>query len=390
MRGRPVNMRRMVEELVILTLLAWATQTLVSQWGFGAEPEKFIAARPVYRAVVVELKSEATIAGSEVRLKQVARWPESDASAMEQTGELVVMRFERGKAMQDLDVEQVRRSLEEAGVNLAGMNIAGALSCRVKRNDPRLEVALEQAVAVNVQRLMPATRPAESSTVVATAESGPNRTLKEILIAELAQRLGLAPEQLEVRFSPQDEKLANLSEPQFAFEISPSRQRKLGDVGWEVLLSASAGKQKVNISGYARAWQTLVFATRPIVVKQLLRDEDLASQRVLVDRLAEDMPLKKEQIIGQQASRDITAGMQLNAKMIEPVQLAHVGQLINVSVQQGRVELKWVAEAREIGCYGQTIRVRKPGTREEFNLLLTGPQEAKLVGSVGAPVAVNR
>jgi hypothetical protein len=72
------------------------------------------------------------------------------------------------------------------------------------------------------------------------------------------------------------------------------------------------------------------------------------------------------------------------------VQLAHVGQLINVSVQQGRVELKWVAEAREIGCYGQTIRVRKPGTREEFNVLLTGPQEAKLVGSVGAPVAVNR
>ena len=60
---------------------------------------------------------------------------------------------------------------------------------------------------------------------------------------------------------------------------------------------------------------------------------------------------------------------------------ARVGQLINVLVQQGGVQLKWVAEARESGAYGQTIRVRKPGTRDEFSILLTGAQQGKLISS---------
>src|SRR5207244_362965 len=32
---KPIGMRRTVQLLVIITLLVWATQTLVSQWGFG-------------------------------------------------------------------------------------------------------------------------------------------------------------------------------------------------------------------------------------------------------------------------------------------------------------------------------------------------------------------
>ena len=79
--------------------------------------------------------------------------------------------------------------------------------------------------------------------------------------------------------------------------------------------------------------------------------------------------------------RDISPGVALTGRMIEAVQLAKVGQLINVIVQQGGVQLKWVAEARESGAYGQTIRVRKPGTREEFSVLLTASQQGKLISS---------
>ena len=34
--GRPLGMRKTVQLMVILTILAWATQTLLSQWGYGA------------------------------------------------------------------------------------------------------------------------------------------------------------------------------------------------------------------------------------------------------------------------------------------------------------------------------------------------------------------
>ena len=34
--NRPYSMRKTVQLMVILTLLAWATQTLFHQWGYGA------------------------------------------------------------------------------------------------------------------------------------------------------------------------------------------------------------------------------------------------------------------------------------------------------------------------------------------------------------------
>ncbi len=33
-------MRKTIQAMVIVTLLAWATQTLLNQWGFGGEAHK--------------------------------------------------------------------------------------------------------------------------------------------------------------------------------------------------------------------------------------------------------------------------------------------------------------------------------------------------------------
>jgi hypothetical protein len=77
----------------------------------------------------------------------------------------------------------------------------------------------------------------------------------------------------------------------------------------------------------------------------------------------------------------LNPGTVLTGRMIEAVEVARIGQLITVAVEFGRVQVTWIAEARESGALGQTIRVRKPGTREEFSVLLTGPQQAKLIGS---------
>jgi flagella basal body P-ring formation protein FlgA len=94
-----------------------------------------------------------------------------------------------------------------------------------------------------------------------------------------------------------------------------------------------------------------------------------------------------DQVVGQQSRRSFP-GVAFSGRMIEAVQVARVGQLINVMVEQGHVQLKWVAEARESGSYGQTIRVRKPNSRDEFSVLLTGPQQGKLISPSPSNVAV--
>src|SRR5579871_6887014 len=76
--GRPLGMRKRMQVLIAVVLLAWATQTLLHQWGFGAEipmdtpVEKFVPGTDRYIAgATLEMRGDATIIGSEVRLKQV-------------------------------------------------------------------------------------------------------------------------------------------------------------------------------------------------------------------------------------------------------------------------------------------------------------------------------
>lgn len=388
------EIRRIVMGLVILTLLVWATQTLCSQWAFGAEASvKFVPTGEGYRATGMELRSEATVLGTELRLKQIARWSEADAAALGQTAELVIAHFESGKNVQTIEMDQVRSILERAGVNVSGINFRGALSCKVTWSDPRLQEAVEQAAEVQAERIAAAMRPKVSavgasgpveSAVATPAVKKTFRTLREILIADAAERFGLPANSLEVRFKPEDERLVNLSEPHFEFHVEPPRRRELGWNNWSVTMVTAVGNEKANIDGNVRAWQTQLYATKPLAYRQVIREADVTTQRNLVDRLSDEMGLTKEQVIGQEASREIRAGAAITSRLIEPVQLVSLGQLIDVYVERGGIQVRWTAEAREIGSMGQTIRVRKPGTREEFSVVLTGAAEAKLAGGVGA------
>ena len=358
---RPADLKKMIQGLIILTLLCWATQTLVAQWGFG--DEKFVAPRS---AIVIELQREVAVGGSEIRLNQIARWPAAAGDVMEQTGDLVVARFASGKTSQAIDLDEVKAVLEGAGVNLASVDFSGALRCVVTRTE---QAAVETPVIASIA---PTTRPSIESS---------GHLLRDLLIAEVAERFGLPVDSLQVRFSQEDEKILALSDSACKFDIVPRKQRNIGDITWDVTVTSDKTRQKHSISANVRAWQSQVIATRPIVNRQVIGEGDVTEKRVLVDRLSDESSLKLDQVVGQQSGRDVSPGVAFTGRMIEAVEVAKVGQLINVIVKNGGVQLKWVAEARESGAYGQTIRVRKPGTREEFAVLLTGPQTGKLISS---------
>jgi len=375
---RPADLKKMIQGLIILTLLCWATQTLISQWGFGDEisGEKFVT--PSRRSLVIELKSEAMVVGNEIRLNQVARWPGAGDDAMEQTGDLILGRFAAGKLSRTIDLDELKTVLEGAGVNLASIDICGALRCVVSRSEA---APVEPSIAAAA----PTTRPVEAG---AESSIATPRTLRDLLIAEVAERFQLPLESLQVRFSPQDEKVLALSEANCRLDIEPRRQRNIGDIAWDVTATSAAGKKQYTIMANVRAWQNQIVALKPIVARQVISEADVSEKRVLVDRLPEEGALSIDQVVGQQSARDLSPGAAFTGRMIEAVQLARVGQLINVMVEQGHVQLKWVAEARESGSYGQTIRVRKPNSRDEFSVLLTGPQQGKLVSASPSNVAV--
>src|SRR5262245_14684211 len=106
--GRPLSRRQTVRLMIALTILAWATQTLLKQWGFGAEiaatqdvsaqtietDEKFVPSNPAHGAgATLEVRTEATIIGGEVKLRQVCRWADADKTVFEPMGDLVLIRL---------------------------------------------------------------------------------------------------------------------------------------------------------------------------------------------------------------------------------------------------------------------------------------------------------
>src|SRR6266550_8997135 len=187
--SRHADLKKMIQGLIIFTLLCWATQTLVSQWGFGDEisGEKFVA--PSRQSTSIELRSDATIGGSEIRLNQIARWPGAGNDALEQTGDLIVGRFSSGRASLAIDLDELRSVLEGAGVNLASIDFSGALRCIVTRTD---QAPVEPVVAVPAA---PTTRPVDASV------ESTSRSLRDILIAEVVERFALPVDSLQVRFS---------------------------------------------------------------------------------------------------------------------------------------------------------------------------------------------
>lgn len=425
--GRPtISNKQMVRICLALTILAWATQVLFKQWGYGAEApagaqsnvpaelsaaaqpaempaEHFIAARPAATAgavgVTIELRSEATITGPELRLKQIARWSSRHDEFFRNTGELVIARLEARSPYRVIELGDVRKTLADAGVNMAMVRFTGPMSCTINRSDtkPDPDAALAKFIAAReqpaeaataaplptaqqVQQVhAPATLPAaaEPTTVRAAADVAV-RSLRELLVEDASIRLHVPIEQLQIAFNPKDERVLSLCEPQFRFNLDAQRVRNLGEVSWNVTLVANGGTQKTDIIGTARAWQNQVIVNRPIAQRSVIRTEDLVEKRTLVDRLPDETLLTSAQAVGQQASRDLQPGTVLNARMVEAIPLVKNGQLVTVSLSQGNIRIKSVALALEGGSYGQRIRVRNEATNDIYDVILTGRQEATI------------
>jgi flagella basal body P-ring formation protein FlgA len=363
----------------------------------------------------VELRSDATIYGQDISFKQIARWSDADAAAVAPLADLVLSHLPDDVAFKKISVAQIKSILRDAGFNEAMIRFTGATACTVTRADVAFDEgeALAQWMAAENGNLsatpdkLPASLPskiARATDATVTGKPGalpvgaavqsdrlsgpavgstpqqqanvPPRSLRAMLLNDLATRLKLSPQSLQVTFSPADEKLLNLSEPQFRFDIDPRRVRDLGEVSWNVTILTDTGKHKSTLSATARAWQDQVIITHPVAIKQVLRPEDIVTRRVLLDQLMQDLPLSASQTIGQQAARDLRTGSVMTARLVDPVPMVKSGQLVTVTLGQGHVQVKAVARAMETGAYGQTIKVKNETTKAIYDVTVTGVQTA--------------
>jgi flagella basal body P-ring formation protein FlgA len=455
--GRPLNKKKQVQLMVALTILAWATQTLRHQWGFGADvdmataeqaaaidvqaqstapttapadpddaappQESFVPGQARFAAgATLELRSEATIVGGDVKLKQICRWTHDDGTVFAPVADFVITHMKPGIPFRTITIAQLKSTLHDAGINLAMINVVGASACTVARSDAVYDehTALEQWInakqgngdganggendsAAATQPASPSQSIAQPSSWAGASAQGVTvsttpasaalggaaipaseteqkqyHTLRELLTNDLATRTNLPVDQLEMNFHPEDEKVLNLSEPTFRFQIDPLRARNLGSVAWDVTVLAGGESHRVTINAEGRAWEQQLVLTRPVESRQIIQSDDFIQRRTLVDSLPNEPLLTRDQMVNEQADQSLKPGTVMTAQMVDAVPLVKSGQFVTVTVTQGGVQIQTVATALESGSFGQTIRVRNEETRDVFEVTMTGPQTATM------------
>ena len=137
MNPRPVmSMRKTVQLMVILTILAWATQTLFAQWGLGGlilpEPSP-LGGGPVVttRGATVELRSRVRFdAQANVTLRDLCKWSDHDAAMVEPYADIPVAQL--GDAgVRNITITDVKARLHDAGANLSSLHFTGSARCLV-------------------------------------------------------------------------------------------------------------------------------------------------------------------------------------------------------------------------------------------------------------------
>ncbi|HWE04350.1 MAG TPA: flagellar basal body P-ring formation chaperone FlgA [Tepidisphaeraceae bacterium] len=401
MTGRPIGTRKKANILIALTLLAWATQTLLRQWAHGAEPglaDQFVPrSAQVTGGATLELKAEAAVAGEDVRLRQVCRWSDADANAMAPLSDLTIAHLKGTAPFQSVSLDEIRQTLRDAGVNLGVIRFAGATGCIVSRTDLKQDAGSTMLQWIDAREgKAPATSPLQTPVNAMTAGaalaikplSGEPvrsvetqtgiRSLRDLIIADAAVRLNIPIDQLQITFNPADDKILNLSEPQFKFNLTARRVYGLGDVAWDVLVVTDAMNKKIPIGATARAWQKQVILARPVAYKAIVQSDDLVEKRILTDHLPDATLLTMAQCVGQEASRDLKPGTVMVATMVDAVDLAKPGQFITVTLNSGGIRITTVGRAMESGTYGQSVKVKNEATREIYQVILTGAQEGTI------------
>jgi len=397
---RPMSMRKTVQLMVILTLLAWATQTLFKQWGYGGiilpdAQASYLPAAGAPGAAILELRGRVDATGDVVTLRDVCRWSSQDGGALDSLGDLVLARFGRtgvtAAGVRKVTVNDVRAALHDAGASVAGIEISGAAACAVVRGDVTEEQISQVMSAESPQlpaeadggtSLSPATRPSDGDALpggtpaaaepVAIADV-PQTALKDLLVNDLLERLALAKENVQITFDPADEATLNLTSPRQAFQIDSARAGQLGPVAWDIVIKSDQGERKVTVSGKLAAWEDQVVLTRPLSRGQAILQRDVASRRVLVEQLTEEKLGKPEEAIGAVAARALKSGELLTADAVTEPQAVQAGDFVTVSMKIGTSQVETVARALDAGARGKSIRAKNEANGQVYQVKITGP-----------------
>lgn len=355
----------------------------------------FIATLAVVPAKADRITLRDGVAVSAVAGITLADVAHLDGDAAEALGDVHLGRFAEGADERTITRRQVSDALTEAGVHWGRVSLRGRRQITVRRLAVRpaqgaapADRPLDDDVATGTDEaagrpVRAAANPVEALRVAAAGTGG--RSLEQVLDAWLADRLGVARDDLRIDYERGDEAL-QLNEGNGPFEIRSASS----DLAGRTILRVRqiAGDRIVadcRLTADVRVRRPVVVARRSIQRGQTLTGDDLEQAVRWVDSL-HPAPLDDAGVlVGQTASRTVRRGSMLVEGDAEPAVLVERGQRVDLYTISGALVIKTIGRAAEDGHLDQVIAVRHPRTREMYHARVTGPRQVTMRIDAAAP-----
>lgn len=313
----------------------------------------------------IALKPSASAqAGAPVTLRDVADLTGPDAEALADTV-LVddVNRRAAGRAWFELTIDDVRATLDQRRVNWGRLSLQGA-SCAVRLTDTVAPTKVDDSPA-RVER--------SPETVDLTGPA----TVRTRIVALLTRLYDVAPGDLRVLFSEDDDAFLNTPEFGRRIEVQPAAtasSSRFAVVVWVYDGDRLLESRTLRIDLQVRR-RVFVLASE-LQRGDSIRETHLRAETMWLEPTGPAPIRKDEAAIGSVARRRLAAGTVLRVDQLESPVVVRRGELVTIHCLSGGVVVKTRARAQSDAREGDLIELRMDGRRKSFVARIVGPGRA--------------
>ena len=335
----------------------------------------WIGAESAMGATVVRLRSAVDVAGSHVRMGDVARFCPADAAQAGFRDVVLGVAPARGQTL-DLSADSIRNQLEKAGLNMAQVVFVGPAKVSVHgRGDTPPPPQQIRAPAPPVQK--PSSDEARQAQLQHIRREVERFVLKHI---------GCPAQQAHVEMDLSAVTRCVHRHPENDFQV-----RSTGGGSWlgqrSVLLMRYENgevRDRVYVPVKTGLYQNVVVVGRRLAGQACLRPEDVSVERRLMYAPVGTIFQAVADVVGKRTVRPLNAGSIVQVRDVAAIPLVYRGDAVTVRVRGAGFVVRCVGRAKEDGMRGRFVQIQRLDSRETFLAQVVGP---RLVEVCSAPVA---
>lgn len=344
----------------------------------------------------VQVKADAPIT-----LGQIATLSGSDRAKL---GGLVLL-TKASKEGGTVELETIRASLEEAGVNWATTTLSGRpvkysavedaagsilIGDRAAPGQARTRRTEAGGAAGRAMGTIGGAEVGEEATPAETAgSSSPSgeSTLRAVVVRRLASMYGVEVGDIRVEFEqmPAARQLDFTLPADVEATVIPQAATATTRLPLRVELRRGSGPIEYRILWARIELRKVVTVATSSIERNELISEDLVRQEIRWVSAAGDAPLPLDRVIGASTKRKVDSGRLISRGDIQPPIVVQRGDLIWVLVKSGSIEVKTKARAMAQARDGESVTMQVEGSKKTFMAKMEGRQAvAEIGGGVGS------